>query len=51
LEKVQIIPNIIGTAAEDWWFLKEDICRETIIKFFTFYQSFDTFAFNFAETD
>jgi hypothetical protein len=31
------------------WSFKEDIYRETVIKFFTFYQSFDMFAYNFAE--
>jgi hypothetical protein len=48
-EKVQIIPKITGTGAEDWWSFKEDVYRETIINFFVFYQSFDMFAYNFAE--
>jgi hypothetical protein len=38
-EKIQIIPCITGTGSEDWWSFKEDIYRETIIKFFIFYQS------------
>jgi hypothetical protein len=48
-EKIQIILSITGTGSEEWWSFKEDIYRETIIKFFIFYQSFDMFAYNFAE--
>jgi hypothetical protein len=45
--------GISGTSLKsvDCWSIGKDLHRETIIRFFEFYSSFDKFAFSFEEID
>jgi hypothetical protein len=46
-----LVDKITDLKSVDCWSIGKDLYRETIIKFFEFYSSFDKFAFSFEETD
>jgi hypothetical protein len=46
-----LVDKVTDLKSVDCWSIGKDLYRETIIKFFEFYSSFDKFAFNFEEID
>jgi hypothetical protein len=48
---LRFIDKVTYLNGVDVWIIKENVYRETIIKFFEFYYSFDKFAFSFEEID
>jgi hypothetical protein len=46
-----LVDKVTDLKSVDCWSIGKDLYRETIIKFFEFYSSFDKFAFSFEEID